>query len=74
MICKKEIMPVGSDEYACEFRNFDFHERRAAPEDAWQQERERCKKDNEKPDSAQISRDSMTFHRVIDELTDRLMP
>jgi hypothetical protein len=31
MICKKEIMPVGSDEYACEFRNFDFHERRAAP-------------------------------------------
>jgi hypothetical protein len=37
-------------------------------------ERERCKKDNEKPDSAQTSRDSMTFHRVIDELTDRLMP
>jgi len=33
MICKKEIMPVGSDEYACEFRNFDFHERRAASEE-----------------------------------------
>jgi hypothetical protein len=67
-------MPVDSDEYACEFRNFDFHERRAAPEDAPLQERERCKKEHEKPDSAQTSRDGSTFHRVIDELTDRLMP
>ena len=28
MISKKEIMPVGADEYAYKFRNFDFHERR----------------------------------------------
>ena len=40
-------MPVGSDVYACEFRIFDFHERRVAPEDAPQQERERCEKDND---------------------------
>ncbi len=74
MISEREIMPVGAVEYACKFRNFDFHERRVAPEDAPQQERERCKKDNEKPDLAQTSRDSMTFHGVIDELADRLMP
>jgi hypothetical protein len=43
MICKKGNNAVGSHEYACEFRNFDFHERRAAPEDAPQQERDRRK-------------------------------
>jgi hypothetical protein len=47
MLSKKEKMPVGADEYACKFRNFDFHERRVAPEDAPQQERERCEKDND---------------------------
>jgi hypothetical protein len=73
MISKKEIMPVGADEYEVSLGTSTFMSE-AGPEDAPQQECDRCKKDNEKPDSAQASRDSMTFHRIIDELADRRMP